>query len=230
MTAEEFRKHLRQLPQQHRFYQKAHPFWMACFRGKLPLEALQAWALDTYPVVRDFPRAYMQVAAKTDSIEAQTYLGETIYEETGSGEVAESHVNLFATFAEGLGLKKADLLPEPQSKGGRAAWHYMCQTAREGTFMEGLACVGLGVERPLPEFFAMLAKTFHQRYEVPEASLRYFSLHTTADVKHSAMALKIVLQEAKTPELQQRVTEVITGLWDIQLQHLDELMERYRGK
>lgn len=60
----------------------------------------------------------MMVAAKTDSTEALTYLGETIYEETGCGEVAESHANLFQTFMEGLGMTKADLLPEPPSQGG----------------------------------------------------------------------------------------------------------------
>lgn len=229
MTTEEFRQHLKLLPQQHPFYQKAHPFWQACFRGRLPVEALRAWALDTHPFVRDFPRSYMMVAAKTDSTEALTYLGETIYEETGCGEVAESHANLFQTFMEGLGMTKADLLPEPPSKGGRAAWEYVTRMAREGTFMEGLACVGLGVERPLPEFYAMLAKTFNRRYGVAKEPLRYFSLHTSADVKHSLTALKIILQEVKTPEMQVRVTQVITGLWDIQLQHLDELLAKYGG-
>lgn len=227
MNTEEFRKHLKQLPQRHPFYQKAHPFWHACFRGRLPVEAVRAWALDTHPFVRDFPRSYMQVAAKTDSTEALTYLGETIYEETGCGEVSESHANLFATFMKGLGMSEAELLPEPPSKGGRAAWEYVGRMAREGTFIEGLACVGLGVERPLPEFYAMLARTFQRHYNVPTEPLRYFSLHTSADVKHSMTALKIILQGANTEALQQRVEQVITGLWDIQLQHLDELLEKY---
>jgi pyrroloquinoline quinone (PQQ) biosynthesis protein C len=230
MNTEEFRKLLKQLPQTHPFYQKAHPFWRVCFKGKLPKEAICAWALDTHPFVRDFPRAYMRVAAKTDSTEALTYLGETIYEETGCGEVSESHANLFSTFMGGLGMSEQDLLPEPPSKGGRAAWAYVGEMAKSGTFLEGLACVGLGVERPLPEFYAMLAKSFQARYAVPESSVRYFSLHTSADVKHSMTALKIILREANTEELQQRVVQVITGLWDIQLQHLDELLEHYGAR
>lgn len=227
MTTEEFRRHLKGLPQTHPFYQKAHPFWRACFRGRLPIEAIRAWALDTHPFVRDFPRSYMQVASKTDSTEALTYLGETIYEETGCGVVSESHANLFMGFMKGLGMTEDDLLPEPPSKGGRAAWEYVSNMAREGTFLEGLACVGLGVERPLPEFYAMLARSFTSRYNVPADSVRYFSLHTSADVKHSMTALKIILQGSETVAMQQRVEQVIKGLWDIQAQHLDELLELY---
>jgi pyrroloquinoline quinone (PQQ) biosynthesis protein C len=227
MNTEEYRQHLKRLPETHPFYQRMHPFWRACFRGQLPREALHAWARDTYPFVRDFPRFYLHVAAKAGSTEALTFLGETIYEETGSGEVKESHANLFTGFMEALGVSRSDLPPEPPSVKGHAVWKYVWDTTREGSYLEGLACVGLGIERPLPEFYGFLAKAFGARYGVAAKALRYFTIHTVADVKHSQIALRLVAESAATTEQRSSVESAITRLWDIQLEQLDELWVRY---
>lgn len=58
-TIQPFRQELRLLQAEHPLFQSTHPFWRDCFRGRLELPDVQGWALDVYPVIRDFARLYV---------------------------------------------------------------------------------------------------------------------------------------------------------------------------
>jgi pyrroloquinoline quinone (PQQ) biosynthesis protein C len=223
MTAEAFRQELRQLAPRHPLFQRTHPFWRDAFRGRLPVDALRLWARDIYPFVRDFPWQYLHVAIKCRSVSALTGLCDTIYEETGSGQPDQAHSELFKRFMFALELDEADLLDEPQTETGRAFWQLVTDLSRHGTFVESLACVGLGVERPLPQFFPLVARAMERHYGMTAGDVEFFSIHSVADVKHSQLAAKLVAEAATTPAMQTRVEEIIFSVWDRQLAHLDEL-------
>lgn len=223
MNSNDFRQHLRDLSRRHPLFQRAHPFWRDCFRGRLPVAALQQWARDIYPFVRDFPWQYLHVATKCESVPALTGLCETIYEETGSGQTALAHSELFKRFMFALGLDESDTLLAPQTETGRAFWAFVTRTSRQGTFLEALACVGLGVERPLPKFFPMVAKALERHYGLSAQAVEFFAIHSVADVKHSQLAARLVVEAATTPELQMRVQEIVFNIWDRQQAHLDAL-------
>ncbi|HAV61437.1 MAG TPA: hypothetical protein DCY13_03625 [Verrucomicrobiales bacterium] len=218
-----FRRELRELQRAHPLFQRVHPFWRDCFRGRLEIADVQRWAVDVYPVVRDFARLYVQVAAKCESERMLTFLAETIFEETGSGVEAESHPTLFRGFLHALGVKGVSISAVSATVAGREFFDFAWKLAREGSFLEGLALVGLAIERPLPQFFQMIAQAFKRHHDLDEQAVRFFAVHTVADVKHSQVASRIVGELAQTPAQQERVRQILTRVWDLQRRQLDEL-------
>jgi pyrroloquinoline quinone (PQQ) biosynthesis protein C len=230
MSINAFRLEMRQWQEEHPLFQSTHPFWRDCFRGRLALDDIRRWGFDVYPFVRDFPRAYIHCASKCDSIATLTFICETIYEETGCGKESEAHSNLFKRFLNSIGPTEEEILGTTMTPAGRAPWEYVGRIAREGTFLEGLAAVGLGVERPLPTFFPMVAKAMMKHYDASEHAVEFFSIHSVADVKHSQIAARIISDLAVTPAQQARVKEIVFHLWDLQKAHLDWLSQHSRPR
>jgi pyrroloquinoline quinone (PQQ) biosynthesis protein C len=209
-------------------FQSMHPFWRDCFRGRLEIADIRRWALDVYLVVRDFSWLYVQVASKCEAESTLTFLAETIFEETGSGVEAESHPTLFRGFLKALGVPENEIRESSETKAGRDILDHSWRMARHGSFLEGLTCLGLGIERPLPAFFQMIARSFQKHFGLEASALKFFEIHTIADVKHSQVAARIVSELAQTREQQARVREVLIELWDLQKRQLDELHQRCR--
>jgi pyrroloquinoline quinone (PQQ) biosynthesis protein C len=218
-----FREKLRRFQSQHPLFQGVHPFWRDCFYGRLSTADLRAWALDAYPVVRDFSRLYTHVAAKCESEQTMTFLAETIYEETGSGVEAESHPTLFRKLLRALDVHENEISPINPTETGRAVWEFCWETARNDSFLAGLTLVGIGIERPLPNLFQLLARAFPRYYVKDADAVKYFTVHTVADVKHSQIAARVISELAQSAAAQSRVREVLFQLWDLQKRQLDEL-------
>jgi pyrroloquinoline quinone (PQQ) biosynthesis protein C len=199
-------------------FQGTQPFWRDCFRGRLGIEDVRRWALDVNPVVRDFSHLYLQVAAKCTDERVLTFLATTIYEETCSGVEADSHPTLFSKFMRAIGIAKEDIRAPATTAAGRTFHEFAWTTVHEGWFL-----VGLGIERPLPAFFAMLARAFQRDLDLTDAAVRYFAVHTVADVKHSQLAARIVSERATTATDQDIVRRVLLHLWNLQQAQLDEL-------
>jgi pyrroloquinoline quinone (PQQ) biosynthesis protein C len=69
-----------------------------------------------------------------------------------------------------------------------------------------------------------LRRSFQTHYQLNEEALKFFSVHTVADIKHSQLAARLVSDLARTPEQQEQVRSVLTRLWDLQQRQLDELV------
>ena len=219
----DFLQELSKMPGEHTLFQHTHPFWRNCFRGRLPMDGLRQWALGVYPNVRDFPQFYLNIAAKCDCERTLTLLGETIYEETGSGQIDESHPTVFRNFMQALGISHEEMTDPDTTPTGKAVWDYFWSVARDETFVNGLALVGLAIEGPLAKFAAPLARALQKHYGLTSEDLKFFSIHRVSDVKHSHLAAKIITDLAVAPELQSQVREVIFRAWDLQRAHLDAL-------
>ncbi len=220
-----FRRELVQIQRQHPLFSGTHPFWRDCFRGRLGAEDVRRWAVDVYPIVRDFSQLYLQVAAKCQEERVLTFLAETIFEETGGGIEAESHPTLFREFMAAIGVD-VDAIPKtPATPAGRRCFEFAWSTAREGSFVEGLSLVGIGIERPLPAFFKMIARAFQRDHGLSDRAVRFFAVHTVADVKHSQLAARIVSERATDPETRDSVRKLLNQLWDLQQAQLDQLQQ-----
>jgi pyrroloquinoline quinone (PQQ) biosynthesis protein C len=222
-TMNRFRRELRQFQQEHPLFQTIHPFWRDCFRGRLERGDIRRWALDVYPLIRDFPRLYVQVASKCDDEKTLTFLAETVFEETGGGVESESHPTLFRAFLKALEVPEHEIRERSETQAGRAFWEHSWRMVRDGTFLEGLTYLGLGIERPLPGLFEMIARSFQQQHGLDASAVKFFKVHTVADVKHSQLAARIVSELAQTSEQQARMREVLMEVWDLQMRQLDEL-------
>jgi pyrroloquinoline quinone (PQQ) biosynthesis protein C len=221
-----FRQQLKRIQSEHPLFTTTHPFWRECFRGRLEKADIVSWALDVYPVIRDFSRLYIHVAAKCDDERILTFLSETIYEETGCGVEAESHPTLFRRFLASLDCPEEAISETPATAAGRKFFDHAWKTVREGDFIEGLTLVGLGIERPLPAFFKMLSRSLQRQFGLTEPDVRYYAIHTVADVKHSQLAARIVSELADTERKKEQVRTVLNRLWDLQRAQLDQLCER----
>lgn len=222
-TTRAFRLELKQIQKQHPLFQRTHAFWRNCFRGKLDQKDIRRWALEVYPLIRDFSRLYLHVAAKCESERTLTFLAETIYEETGSGQETASHPLLFRNFLRSLGVAEEDIPLDGATAASRTLLDFSWEIARTGTFVEGLSLVGLAIERPLPGFFKMIARSFQRNLGLSDLDVRFFSVHTVADVKHSQLAAKIIAEEALTASERQAVARILNRFWDLQLEQLNEL-------
>jgi pyrroloquinoline quinone (PQQ) biosynthesis protein C len=227
-TSRAFRMELKQIQKQHPLFQKIHPFWRDCFRGRLGVEEIRRWALDVNPLVGVFSRLYIQVAAHCESERALTFLAETIYEETGSGNEMESHPLLFRNFLKSLGVAEEEIPRNATTEAGQKLIDYSWKIVCDGTFVEGLSLVGLGIERPLPTFFKMISNSFQKHLGMTEADVRFFAVHTVADIRHSQLAARNVAEEARTKAEQQAVATILKRVWDLQLEQLNELTTKCR--
>lgn len=227
MKNESFISELRAFAQTHPLFRKSHPFWRDCFRGSQSVGRIRQWTADVHPFIRDFPLFYLHVAAKGVQGPALTHVCETIYEETGSGQPDASHLMLFERF---MGAIQAPLPADEaaSSPPARAICEYTWELARRGDFMEGLALLGLGVERPLTRLFPLAARAFERRYRLEARAVEFFSTHGQADAKHSQVAARIVGTLAVTAGQKARVREILQGLWDRQIRHLDYLCAEAR--
>jgi len=224
-----FRREIRLFQDQHPLFQCMHPFWRDCFRARLDIADIRRWALDVYPLIRDFSRLYVCVASKCEAERTLTFLAETIFEETGSGVEAESHPTLFRGFLKALGVSENEIRESSETRAGRELCDHSWRLVGDGTFLDGLTYLGLGIERPLPTFFQMIARSFQKHYGLEVADVKYFEVHTVADVKHSQLAARIVAELAQSETQQARVRDVLVGLWDLQKRQLDELYQQCRG-
>jgi len=222
-THRPFRQELLRIQHAHPLFQSIHPFWRDCFRGRLGREDVCRWAVDVYPVIRDFSQLYLHVAAKCADERVLTFLATTIFEETGSGVEADSHPTLFREFMGAIGIAPEGIRAQAATAAGRAFHEFAWTTVREGSFLAGLTLVGLGIERPLPTFFAMIARAFQRDLGLTDAAVRFFAVHTVADVKHSQLAARIVSGRATTATDQDEVRQVLNHLWNLQQAQLDQL-------
>lgn len=222
-----FLQELSEMPGEHPLFQRTHPFWRNCFRGRLAIDGLRQWGLSIYPGVRDFPQLYLIITAKCDCERTLTLLSETIYEETGSGQIKESHSTLFRNFLQGLGLSREEMTDPAAIPTSEALWNHYWKVVRNGSFMNGLALVGLAIEGPLAKFAALFVRAMQRHYGLTSEALKFHSIHQVADVKHSHLAAQIVADLAVTPDLQTQVREVLFRTWDLQQAHLDALHQSF---
>jgi len=73
----------------------------------------------------------------------------------------------------------------------------------------------------------MLARGFRRRFQLSDDSLRYFAVHSVADIKHAQVAARIIDGLANTDSLRQSVREILRRFWNLQLAQLDEI---HRGR
>jgi pyrroloquinoline-quinone synthase len=165
-----------------------HSFYQAWSAGKLTLPELQTYAQNYYHHVAAFPRYISQIHAKCADLKArQILLGNLIEEEQGD----ENHPELWQRFVEGLGATRVAANDVPS-----------CSKTRE--LVEGYFdlvntdyATGLGAlyayERQTPEVAGSKIDGLKKFYNITdERTLKFFEVHTSADVWHSAECAALI--------------------------------------
>ena len=175
-----------------------HPFYQAWTEGRLPLDTLRDYARQYFHHVEAFPRAVSAVHSACPDRDGRRMLAENLAEEEGIEAGKQDHATLWLMFACGLGeseeaVRAQQLNPETQA---------LIDTFRKlsrRSYAPGLGAL-YAYESQFPGVASAKIEGLIDRYGIgDEETLRFFRVHESADVEHSAVCRALLdrLPEAR---------------------------------
>ncbi|HEX9775449.1 MAG TPA: CADD family putative folate metabolism protein [Actinomycetota bacterium] len=162
-----------------------HPFYVAWTEGRLPMEALRAYAGQYYNHVASFPRYLSAIHTQTDDLRARRYLLENLNDEE-AGE--DNHPELWLRFAEGIGCDRDEVrgaAPLPETAACDRVYRNV--TTGRGP-VAGLAAL-YAYEQMVPAVSQSKIDGLKAHYGVDdERTLAFFSTHVEVDEWHAQVA------------------------------------------
>src|SRR6476646_6074880 len=192
-----------------------HPFYQAWTEGRLPIETLRAYARQYFHHVEAFPRAVSAVHSACPDREGRRMLAENLAEEEGIESGKQDHASLWLMFACGLGEDEAAVRTQrlnPET----AALIATFRTLSQRSYAAGLGAL-YAYESQFPAVAAAKIDGLVERYGIAdEPTLRFFRVHESADVEHSAVCRQLLdaLPEAQQAEALAAAEELAGALWD----------------
>ena len=192
-----------------------HPFYQAWTEGRLSLETLRAYARQYFHHVEAFPQAVSAVHAGCPDRDGRRMLAENLAEEEGIEAGKQDHATLWLMFACGLGESedggRAQQL-NPETKG-------LIETFRKlsrRSYASGLGAL-YAYESQFPGVASAKIQGLIDRYGISdEPTLRFFRVHESADVEHSAVCRALLdrLPEVQKAEAIAAGEELAGALWN----------------
>ena len=191
-----------------------HPFYQAWTEGRLPLDTLRAYARQYFHHVEAFPSAVSAVHSACPDRDGRRMLAENLAEEEGIEAGKQDHATLWLMFAAGLGegadgVRAQQLNPETQR---------LIDTFRKLSRQSYAAGLGAlyAYESQFPGVASAKIEGLIDRYGIEdEETLRFFRVHETADIEHSAVCRGLLdrLPEAERDEAIAAGEELAGALW-----------------
>jgi pyrroloquinoline-quinone synthase len=193
----------------------SHPFYQAWTEGRLPLSTLRDYARQYFHHVEAFPQAVSAVHSACPDRDGRRMLAENLAEEEGIEAGKQDHATLWLMFACGLGedadkVRSQQLNPETQA---------LIDTFRKLSRQSYAAGLGAlyAYESQFPGVAGAKIEGLIERYGInDEPTLRFFRVHETADVEHSAVCRALLdnLPEAQQAEAVEAGEELAGALWN----------------
>jgi pyrroloquinoline-quinone synthase len=170
-----------------------HPFYQAWSQGKLTAADLREYAADYYHHVAAFPSYLSAFHSRLQDGAMRKAVAENCADEEGIGSPdGRSHAELWMDFAAGFG--GSDVQGRRPVKEMLALIENFRRIAREGSSAEALATF-YAYESQVPRVAKEKARGLKQMYGADAKTCRYFTLHTTADVRHSQTWKELLSKE-----------------------------------
>lgn len=192
-----------------------HPFYQAWTEGRLPLETLRSYARQYFHHVEAFPRAVSAVHSACADRDGRRMLAENLAEEEGLGADRQDHASLWLMFACGLGETEADVRAQQLNPETTALIETFRRLSRQ-SYAAGLGAL-YAYERQFPAVARAKIDGLVERYGVSdEPTLRFFRVHESADVEHSAVCRALLdrLPDAQKDEAVAAGEELAGALWN----------------
>ena len=193
----------------------SHPFYQAWTEGRLSLHDLRAYARQYFHHVEAFPRAVSAVHSNCPDVDGRRMLAENLAEEEGVESGKQDHASLWMMFACGLGEDESDV----RSQQLNAETQGLIDTFRglsRRSYASGLGAL-YAYESQFPGVATAKIEGLVERYGIAdEETLRFFRVHATADVEHSAVCRGLLnrLPEAEKAEAIAAGEELAGALWN----------------
>lgn len=193
----------------------SHPFYQAWTEGRLPLDTLRAYSRQYFHHVEAFPRAVSAVHSACPDRDGRRMLAENLAEEEGIEAGKQDHASLWLMFACGLGEDEAAVRAQ-QLNPETVALIDTFRTLSRRSYASGLGAL-YAYESQFPGVAAAKIDGLVERYGIKdEETLRFFSVHKSADVEHSEVCREL-LDRLPAAEREEAVTageELAGALWN----------------
>src|SRR3954452_22357809 len=193
----------------------SHPFYQAWTEGRLPLETLRGYARQYFHHVEEFPRAVSAVHSACPERDGRRMLAENLAEEEGIETGKQDHASLWLMFACGLG-ESEDAVRAQQLNRETLALIETFQRLSRQSYAAGLGAL-YAYESQFPGVASAKIEGLVERYGITdEETLRFFRVHESADVEHSAVCRALLdrLPEDQRAEAVAAGEELAGALWN----------------
>ena len=188
------------------------PFYDAVRRGRISREGLKLWTLQAMLVVGQFTRFISAIHSNCPHRDAQKLLAENLWEEHGQGDPARDHLALIKRMANRLGATDEEIAgAEPLAETTDYINHCL-KVTREGSFVEGMTAIGVGIEHFSPRFFAALADEFCSHYGLAREDVEYLLVHVGEDEDHARRSMEVITAYADTDEKRERAKQALRDM------------------
>jgi pyrroloquinoline-quinone synthase len=192
-----------------------HPFYQAWTEGRLPIETLRAYARQYFHHVEAFPRAVSAVHSACPDRDGRRMLAENLAEEEGIEAGKQDHASLWLMFACGLG-ESAEAVRAQELNGDTQALIDTFRRLAGQSYAAGLGALYV-YESQFPGVASAKIEGLIDRYGITdEETLRFFRVHESADVEHSAVCRLLLdrLPESERAEAVAAGEELAAALWN----------------
>jgi len=199
-----------------------HPFYRAWQAGQLSLDDLRHYAAQYYPHVAHFPRYVSAVHSNTSDLKVRQMLLDNLTEEEKGDE---NHPELWLRFAEGLGIKREEVLgASPRLETAECVLTFM-KLARDPDPRVGLAAL-YAYESQIPEVSRTKMRGLRDFYGISDGrSHAFFRVHETADEWHSRTEKEAIIGSAPRPQAREKVKRSVEAACKAVWKLLDGVVE-----
>lgn len=193
----------------------SHPFYQAWTEGRLSLDTLRSYARQYFHHVEAFPQAVSAVHSACPDRDGRRMLAENLAEEEGVEAGKQDHATLWMMFACGLGEDEASVRDQQLNPETRALIETFRRLSRQ-SYAAGLGAL-YAYESQFPGVATAKIEGLVDRYGIAdEETLRFFRVHATADVEHSAVCRALLdrLPEQDKAEAIAAGDELAGALWN----------------
>ena len=192
-----------------------HPFYQAWTEGRLPIETLRAYARQYFHHVEAFPRAVSAVHSACPDRDGRRMLAENLAEEEGIEAGKQDHASLWLMFACGLGESEECVRGQELNNETQALIDTFRRLSHQ-SYAAGLGAL-YAYESQFPGVASAKIEGLINRYGISEErTLRFFRVHESADVEHSAVCRSLLdrLPEDENAEAVAAGEELAGALWN----------------
>jgi pyrroloquinoline-quinone synthase len=185
------------------------PMLDAVRRGSMSRAGVCRWTLQASLVVREFTRFISAIHTNCPDQDGRQLLAENLWEEHGRGVADLDHYSLARRLARSLGASDADL-DNAQPLGETTEYIDHCfNVTRNGSFVESMTALGVGVESFIPGFFGSMAEHLCLNYDLAPSDVQYLLVHVTEDEMHARRAQRLIEAHANTTELREKAKQAL---------------------
>jgi len=193
----------------------SHPFYQAWTEGRLPLQTLREYARQYFHHVEAFPRAVSAVHSACPDRDGRRMLAENLAEEEGVEAGKQDHASLWMMFACGLGETQEAVKTQKLNLETQVLIDTFRKLSRK-SYAAGLGAL-YAYESQFPGVASAKIDGLVERYDISdEETLRFFEVHKSADVEHSAVCRQLLdrLPEDQKAEAIAAGEELAGALWN----------------